>query len=29
MCLPICDERGVKVEGSERNLLEKSIFAGN
>lgn len=28
MCLPICDERGVKVEGSERNLLGKSIFAG-
>lgn len=28
MCLPICDERGVKVGGSERNLLEKSIFAG-
>jgi hypothetical protein len=27
MCLPICDERGVKVGGLERNLLGKSIFA--
>ena len=27
MRLPICDERGVKVGGSERNLLGKSIFA--
>mgnify|MGYP000980715341 CR=1 FL=1 len=28
MCLPISDERDVKVGGSERNLLGKSIFAG-
>lgn len=27
ICLSICDERGVKVGGSERNLLGKSIFA--
>lgn len=25
MCLPICDERGVKVEGSEKNFFGESL----